>query len=458
MYPYTKYAFTPSISGYNTLEKLVATKYIPGASLPVSLGSVVTAENGDTYILGQAHDNLWQNTPTLTINASTFISSLGGGYYISPPMFLHKNDRGWFRKINQTFIKAPLSATVYNVKNAPYNATGDGSTNDTTAIQSAINACGTTGGTVFFPAGTYMVNGDGHTPLVVPDNINIKIDPAATVKVITNDYDSYICFTVVGKTNVTFYGGGTILGERNTHTGIGGEWGFGINITGSNNIVVENLSVKDFWGDGCYVGSNGTIQCKNIFFYHVYTTNNRRQGFTIESCEDNVVIDRCLFTNINGTPPKSGIDIEPDAGVDVAKNVKITNSSFLNNAGTGIEIFGLANVGALDGLVVLNNVCCGNDAMGISIKGSFNGVFRGNYCTNNNDSGLYLIANSVGNLLDNNLANNNTNTGINIGGVSDTTSANNTISNNKCLKNLTLDIYTNATNTTETNNEYSTHN
>jgi len=45
-----------------------------------------------------------------------------------------------------------------NVKNAPYNAVGDGIADDRAAIQSAINAC-PAGQVVFIPAGTYRVSG-----------------------------------------------------------------------------------------------------------------------------------------------------------------------------------------------------------------------------------------------------------------------------------------------------------
>ncbi len=46
---------------------------------------------------------------------------------------------------------------VYNVKT--FGAAGDGSTDDTTAIQSAVSACVTNGGgTVLFPPGTYFIN------------------------------------------------------------------------------------------------------------------------------------------------------------------------------------------------------------------------------------------------------------------------------------------------------------
>jgi hypothetical protein len=54
-------------------------------------------------------------------------------------------------------VLSTLSLYYYNVKN--YGAAGDGATNDTTAIQAAIaaaNAAG--GGTVFFPAGVYIID------------------------------------------------------------------------------------------------------------------------------------------------------------------------------------------------------------------------------------------------------------------------------------------------------------
>jgi hypothetical protein len=52
---------------------------------------------------------------------------------------------------------------IINVQNAPFNAVGDGVTDDTTAIADAILSLPATGGTIYFPKGTYITD-----PIVLP--------------------------------------------------------------------------------------------------------------------------------------------------------------------------------------------------------------------------------------------------------------------------------------------------
>jgi len=73
------------------------------------------------------------------------------------------------RKLPIAQARVHFGYPVINVKSAPYNAAGDGITDDTAAIQAAFNAVpvysgplpsqGTGGYTVYFPAGVYLISG-----------------------------------------------------------------------------------------------------------------------------------------------------------------------------------------------------------------------------------------------------------------------------------------------------------
>lgn len=63
------------------------------------------------------------------------------------------------------------SSDFYNVLEAPYSAAADGATDDTAAIQDALDDAGTAGGgTVYLPAGKYRVNGT----LSVPAGVELR--------------------------------------------------------------------------------------------------------------------------------------------------------------------------------------------------------------------------------------------------------------------------------------------
>jgi hypothetical protein len=97
--------------------------------------------------------------------ASLTANELVAGNGTSAVQQISNSTSGYVLTSNGTSLPSfqPSSASanvlsVYNVKDSAYSggATGNGTTDDTPAIQAAINACGTNGGgTVFFPPGTY---------------------------------------------------------------------------------------------------------------------------------------------------------------------------------------------------------------------------------------------------------------------------------------------------------------
>lgn len=246
--------------------------------------------------------------------------------------------------------QAPSSSLVINTKDK--GAKGDGRRDDTAAIQAAIDEVAGTGGTVFVPEGTYMVNAVGKDRLMLKSNMILKLSRGATLKAIPNGSRHYSVLSISDASNVTVVGG-TLVGDRHEHAGEKGEWGMGIRIDrGASHITIYGVISKNMWGDGFYVD-----HAKDVRFCSVTADNNRRQGLSIIDVDGLVVTDS-VFKNTGGTRPGAGIDLEPDKRAQKIMNVQIRNSQFFDNAGMGILVFGgrrpLANI------KITNNLFSGN--------------------------------------------------------------------------------------------------
>lgn len=252
---------------------------------------------------------------------------------------------------------APTSSSVVNVKDK--GATADDQTDDTAAIQAAIDEIAATGGTVFVPDGTYMVNAEPKNWLTLKSDMTLKLSPGATLKAIPTRESYYAILSIAGVSNVAVVGG-TLEGEREGHLGKSGEWGVGIRIErGARHITVRKVTAKKMWGDGFYVeGAADVALCS------ITADDNRRQGLSIIDA-DGLLVTNSVFTNTRGTRPSSGIDLEPDRTSQRIANVRIQNSEFLGNAGAGILIDG--GKGPVADVEIINNAFTGN-ARPIKIK------------------------------------------------------------------------------------------
>ena len=216
------------------------------------------------------------------------------------------------------------------VENSPISirqcgAKGDGETDDTAAIQYAFDNFKN----IYIPDGIYMI--DATTHIIPTSNSKIQLSKNATLKAITNSNDSYSILYLLNVSNIIIEGG-TIEGDRASHSGATGEWGQGISIINSTNILIKDMILKDCWGDGIYLYSGTNIKTQNII-----CDNNRRQGLSIISV-NGYHSQNDTFQNTNGTSPSAGIDIEPNANTDIIKNIVIDNPRTINNDGTGIAI------------------------------------------------------------------------------------------------------------------------
>jgi polygalacturonase len=233
--------------------------------------------------------------------------------------------------LNSCSVK-PSSPLVVNVRDE--GAKGDGKTDDTAAIQRAIDAVGGAGGTVYVPDGIYMVVGVDAEQLQLRSNMTLKLSGHAILKVIPNGAEHYSVLRINQVSDVAIVGG-ILQGDRAKHKGKKGEWGMGISIgPNAQRVTVVGVTAKDMWGDGFYV-----IRATDVAFCSVVADHNRRQGLSIIDT-DRLLVTNSVFRDTHGTRPSAGIDIEPDKPDQRVSNVIIEKSKFVDNAGGGIMIAG----------------------------------------------------------------------------------------------------------------------
>lgn len=173
--------------------------------------------------------------------------------------------------------------------------------------------------------GEYRGRGDSVFTARDIDNLTIRGD-GATVRMQKEDYISGLVLKDLGWNR--WYG----QYEK-------AEWRMCLSLRGCNNVLVEGLTLRDSGGDGIYIDGGHRMQySSNIRLRNVVCDNNYRQGISVIGV-DGLLIEDSRFCNTWGTPPSSGIDIEPDAPTHRVKDVEVRNCVFEDNYGDGIEIF-----------------------------------------------------------------------------------------------------------------------
>ena len=244
--------------------------------------------------------------------------------------------------------------TFVNIKD--FGAVGDGVTDDLVSINNAIEYAHINHiPIVIFPSGHYRVRGDfdgvgwddKDYGIKVRSNIKCILADDTIVQTIPTSEFFYKVFNIHECENVEICGG-TIIGDRVEGTrfnaeGTQSEFGHGISISRSKNVIIRNLTTRDHYGDGIIINTNWDDTDKvseNILIENIISDNNRRQGLSILTCK-NIVVKKCKFINTNGTPPQCGIDVEPDgaAGV-ITENIFIDGCYFNNNSGQALWFAG----------------------------------------------------------------------------------------------------------------------
>ncbi len=279
-------------------------------------------------------------------------------------------------------------------------ATGDGVTDDTAAIQRAIDSLPASGGTVLVPAGKYCI--DALRSLRLRSNMHLHLADGASLVAIPNAAPRAYVVLIKDATDVEV-SGGEIVGDRDRHLGTTGEWGYGITVRGScSHVTLRDIKVSRCWGDGICVGSAHSkpehpVDAGNdIVIARVTCTGNRRQGLTIARAR-NVRVYDSEFSDTSGTAPSAGIDIEPDYPDD-ARDILIAHCRVHGNRGPGIQVYK-----RVSGVIIDRCTISDNKNVGVLVVDAADTTIRRSTLSGNAQHGISLQGHSDGVLISNNV-------------------------------------------------------
>lgn len=262
-----------------------------------------------------------------------------------------------------------------------FGANGDGRSDQTSALQKAIDALPEAGGTVRVPAGRYLIN--PLRSLQLRDRMHLQLDPDAWLIAIPNAAPRAYVLSLHGIEDVEI-SGGHIYGERDRHRADSGEWGHGIMVRGAQRVTLRDLDIQRCWGDGISIGGISGVQprpSRDVLVADVACHRNRRQGLTIGRSRQ-VRVLRSSFLDTAGVLPGCGIDVEPDPG-DVAEDVLIQDCLARGNHGAGIQLYTRSRQVQVRGCRLL-----GNRGAGLLLQDAQDCVIEGNEIRDNGLRGV----------------------------------------------------------------------
>jgi hypothetical protein len=279
-------------------------------------------------------------------------------------------------------------------------AKGDGVTNDTFAIQEALDEAAAKGGdTVYLPEGTYLVD----PGLRMGANTRLTGDGSATIiKLVDNAMtnDNILKAESVSGISVSNL---VIDGNRSEQptTVDGYEFTqYGLYFGNVDGGYIENVAVHHLAGVGVQIYNS-----RSVFLANVDSSYNRYHGFELEQSSS------CSLVNVRGHHnDRHGLLVSPgeQAGFGSRGN-SITNFSFDHNGHSGISLDkanGDTNRHLSEGNTFSNGSIMSNGQNGVILQAQDKQLFNNIYIYDNGHQGIYLKW-SAGNIFNNILLRNN---------------------------------------------------
>jgi hypothetical protein len=228
------------------------------------------------------------------------------------------------------FGQAKIAFDVYD-----HGAKCDGSTNDTSAIQGAIN--GATAGMVHLPNATCVVS-----TIRMKSNVYL-FSHGATLKLVASagaaPSTNVVHFN--GVDNSGILGHLRIDGNRANQTNVGDNGAMCVRISGAaKDIYLQSIFATGCPGDGLYIGLTGDVP-KGIYINRFIADQSYRNGGSITNGE-NITIDYFEGRTTTGSKgPQAGFDIETNVAGNTLRNIYIRHLLTSGNEGHGTQILGV---------------------------------------------------------------------------------------------------------------------
>lgn len=255
----------------------------------------------------------------------------------------------------------------YDVKS--FGAYGDGSHDDTTAIQNALTAAGVAGGVVYFPSGIYIISqslqvssntqltGDG----IGASTIRVKASSLASFTQVGSNTGCPMIVTVgnAAKSHITVGPGITLDGNQANAGGSLPGFADGpecapVGIWNSSQVAVDGIEIINAIGYSVYLQAcNDSFVLRNVILSGASSVlgTNQQDGVHLTGCLRATVADNIIDTG-TGTAGDDGIALQSLASGAPCKNITVSGN-VIRSAQSNIHL-------ALDGGNVVNVSISGN--------------------------------------------------------------------------------------------------
>ncbi|MEG5263024.1 putative Ig domain-containing protein [Pseudomonas sp. JDS28PS106] len=294
---------------------------------------------------------------------------------------------------------------IFNIKD--FGAKGDGVTDDTAAIQQAIDAAAAAGGgQVYVPPGTWIVSG-GEEPsdgcLMLKSNVymygdgmgvsNIKVADGSDTKITGIIRSAYGEETHdFGLSNLT------LDGNRDNTTGKIDGW-FNGYIPGQegydSNVTLDGVEIKDCSG----YGFDPHEQTVNMVIKNSVSHGNGLDGFVADFLSDSIFENNIAYDN-----DRHGFNV-----VTSTHDFTLSNNVAYGNGGGGIVVQrGSENIPSPANITITGGEVYGNGAEGVLVKLSSDVTVSGVGIHDNGSAGVRIYGSSQVDVIGNTLSNNGT--------------------------------------------------